>query len=341
MPKFFLKALFFIVVLSLMLNSLGKLANKVAPLEDWRVYYQQVLTDVKERNEVIEAITLGNSHADSIDYSILEMDGQSMALGAADLFEIEKIVLSLEHKLPKLNTAFIAISYYSFSWDNAKYQYLQPRRIGFYSMLPMWSPIEGDLPNFTMGKLDTLTHVMSVVRSDGWKGVWQGLITNPPSANFFTYDGVQTSSIWGQCSHYTEDQLYHHAKEVAGKNISISLLMAGAHPNLEQDTLDALARTIERLQSRGVQVILYTPTYYEKYNLYFEEKGSGIIDPMRLALDELQQTYGVNYYDFSSDSELMTQPELFYNSDHLGECGHKVLTAKLLKLIGGDSNVGP
>lgn len=339
MQRFFLKALFFIAVVSLILNRLGTLANSIAPLEDWRVYFHQITTDVKARNDVIEAITLGNSHADSIDYSTLEIEGQSMSLAAADLFEIEKIVLSLDHKLPQLNTAFITISYYSFRWDNAKYPSLQPRRIGFYSMLPLWSPIEGDLPNFAMGKLDTFTHVMSVVRSDNWKQVWPGLIPNGQSIDLYAYDGVQTSSIWGECSHYTEDQLDRHAKEIAGKNVSISMLMAQAHSGLERDSFAALARTIERLQSRGVRVILYTPTYHEKYNSYFAEQGSDIINEMRLAVDKLQQTYAVKYYDFSNDPELMTQPELFYNSDHLGECGHVAMTAKLLQFLDADRNI--
>jgi hypothetical protein len=53
-------------------------------------------------------------------------------------------------------------------------------------------------------------------------------------------------------------------------------------------------------------------------------------------IDRLRQTYQVEYYDFSHDAEIMSQPELFYNSDHLGECGKKVFSAKLLKAMSGN-----
>ena len=339
MRKFFLKALFFIIGIGFILNLMGTLADRVAPLEDWRVEYQQRDANLRAKNELIEAITLGNSHSDSIDYSVLGIEGQSLAYAAADLFEIEKTVLYMDGKLPNLNTAFITISYYSFSRDNAKFESLRSRRVRFYSMVSVWSPIRGDLSNFLMGKLEAYTHVMSVVRSDSWKGVWLGLLTNAPPTNPFPYDGTRTTSAWGKCFHYTAEQLDAHAWEIAGRNVSSSIQMANAHPGLEQDSFDALARTIERLQSRGVRVVLYTPAYYEKYNTYFAEGGSYMIDHMRLAVGDLQETYGVEYYDFSNDPELTTHPELFYNSDHLSECGQKVISAKLLERIGEKSQL--
>jgi hypothetical protein len=67
------------------------------------------------------------------------------------------------------------------------------------------------------------------------------------------------------------------------------------------------------------------------------EQGSHIYDEMRLKVDKLQQTYQVEYYDFSDDPEITSHPELFYNSDHLGECGHKVFSAKLLEAMNAAS----
>ena len=109
--------------------------------------------------------------------------------------------------------------------------------------------------------------------------------------------------------------------------------MTAVHPGLEQDAFDALARTIERLQSRGIRIVLFTPTYYEKYNEYFMEQGSYMIDDMKQVTDKLQQTYQVEYYNFSDDPEITTHPELFYNSDHLSECGTKVFTEELLDVM--------
>jgi hypothetical protein len=116
--------------------------------------------------------------------------------------------------------------------------------------------------------------------------------------------------------------------------------MANAHPGLVQDASDALARTIERLHSRDIQVILFTPTYHQEYNTIFAEQGSEIIENMRRRIYKLQRSHGVEYYDFSRDPEIMIYPDLFYNSDHLGECGTRVFTEKLLNAMrtNGDFN---
>jgi len=330
MQKLFTKALSFLIGITILLNLSGILADRVAPLDDWRAEYRDRITNLRTKRDHIEAITMGNSHSDAIDYSVLGMEGQSLALAAADLFEIEKYAASLENTLPQLKTVFIAISYYSFSRDNATFESFRTRRIGFYSMVPTWSPIQNDLPNFLLGKLEASTHVMSVVRSDSWQAVWMELANDAPAGDPFPYDGVHTASVWGDCFHYTEEQLATHAREIAGRNVSSSIQMATFHPGLGQDAFDAIARTIERFRSRGIRVILFTPTYYQKYNAYFREEGADIIDDMQHNIDKLQQRYQVEYYDFSSHSEITIQPELFYNSDHLGDCGRKLFTEKLL-----------
>ena len=330
MGKFFIKALAFLVVISLTSNVMGTLADRVAPLDDWRVGQQKRLSDLRTRSEQIEAITLGNSHGDAIEYSVLGIEGQSLAFSAADLFEIEKYAAYVADRLPNLRTAFIAISYYSFSRDNATFEPFRTRRIQYYSMVQTGTPIYGDLSNFVLGRLESYTHVMSVVRSDSWKGVWAGIIDDGPALNPFPYDGFTTESAWGTCSHYTAKQLETHARDISKRNVISSGQMAAFHFGLTQDSLDALARTIEELQSQDIRVILFTPTYYEIYNEYFMEQDAAMMEDMHQNIEELQQTYHVEYYDFSQDPEITNQADLFYNSDHLGNCGRQVFSAKLV-----------
>ena len=330
MKKLFIKAISFLIGLTVMFNLSGTLADNVAPLDDWRNEYQDRVAKLQAKRDRVEAVTLGNSHSDSINYPVLGIEGKSLAFAAADLFEIERYAASLENELPALKTVFITISYYSFSRDNATFEPFRTRRIRFYSMVPTWSPIQEDLPNYLMGKLDAITHIMSVVRSDSWQGVWAGLADDAPAADPFPYDGIRTDSVWGSCFHYTDEQLETHAKEIAERNVMSSTRMANAHAGLVQDTADALARTIERFHSRDIRVVLFTPTYHQKYNMVFAEQGSDIIEDMRQTIYNLQQNYHVEYYDYSNDPEIMIYPELFYNSDHLSECGAKVFTEKLL-----------
>jgi hypothetical protein len=337
MQKFFVKAFALILGVSLILNLLGSLADRVAPLEGWRVEHQQRVENLDARRDQIEAITLGSSHSDAVDYSVLGMDGQSLAFAAADLFEVEKYAAYMSDRLPNLKAVFIAVSYYSFSRDNATFEPFRRLRIRYYSMIPAWSPIRGDISNFVLGRLESYAHVMSVVRSDGWEGVWLGLVDKEQATKPVQFDGVVTTSAWGTCSHYTAEQLESHAWDIANRNVTSSSQMAAIHQGLEQDAFEALARTIERLQSKGIRVVLITPTYYERYNIYFMEQGSYMYEDMRLRLGELQQIYQVEYYDFSTDPEIAVHPEFFYNSDHLGDCGRKVFTAKLLEAMNVNS----
>lgn len=336
MRGFFIKAIIFVVGLSLIFNVLGTAADSIAPLDDWRAEQQQRVAGLEAEKDQIEAVTLGNSHSDAIDYAVLGMEGQSFAFAAADLFEMEKYADTLVDQLPGLKTVFITISYYSFSRDNATFEPFRTRRIRFYSIIPVWSPIIGDTANFLAGKLDASTHILSVVRSDNWQGVWTNLTTHSSSEDPFPYDGVRTTSVWGECSHYTAEQLEIHAQEIAGRNVSSSSQMAAVHPGLNQDAFEALGRMIERLQSNGIRVVLFTPTYYEKYTEHFAKDGSYMIDDMTDRVNKLQQTYHVEYYDFSNDEDIRHEPELFYNSDHLSECGHKVFTAKLREAMNGN-----
>jgi hypothetical protein len=333
MWKFFAKASALLMGIGLLFNISGTFADRIAPLEDWRIEHQQRIESLQARKDVIEAVTLGNSHSDSLDYSALGIEGQSLAFAAADLFEVEKYAMYLDDELPYLKTVFIAVSYYSFSWDNAAFEPYRTRRIRYYSMAPVWSPIRGDVSNYLLGKLEAATHVMSEVRSDHWLGVWVNLESNVLLENTSSYDGIETASGWGICSHYTAEQLETHALRTATRNVSDSIRMAIVHPRLAQEAYNALARTVEGLQSKGIRVILFTPTYHEKYNEYFIEDGASIIEDMRGMIDRLRQTYQMEYYDFSRDREIVLHPELFYNSDHLGECGKKVFSAKLLRAM--------
>lgn len=335
MHSFFIKAIALIFGTGLLLNFFGSLADKTAPLENWRVDHQKRVDNLEIRRDQIRAITLGNSHSDAVDYSVLGIEGQSLAFAAADLFEVEKYAALMVDELPNLETVFISVSYYSFSRDNATFEPFITLRIKYYSIVPTWSPIEGDIPNFVLGRLESYTHIMSVVRSDNWQGVWAGLANQGQIAEPSEFDGIVTTSAWGTCSHYTAEQLESHAWEIASKNVSSSSQMATVHQGLEQDAFGALARTIEQLQSKGIRVVLFTPTYHEKYTEYFTESGSIMIVDMQNRLEELQRTHQVEYYDFSNDPEIKGQPELFYNSDHLGECGHKEFTAKLLEAMNG------
>jgi hypothetical protein len=208
---------------------------------------------------------------------------------------------------------------------------MKPLRIQLYTMLPVWVPIEDNSNNMVLGKLQRIAHLMSVARPDHWHDVirpeagYANLVEN-----LSDFDAPTEEQSEVVCSFLAEDEMESHALDIAGKNLNSTRTMAISHSGLQEDAREILAETIEYLQERDVEVVLYTPPYYEAYTTHFLADGSDIVAGMNQAIDQLQQDYDVQYYDFSADPDIHTELELFYNSDHVNECGGKVFTGRLL-----------
>ena len=334
MKRLMLKMTIFVMGLGILLNGLGYLADRVALMSVWYERAEQDYANLIQHRDTIQAISLGNSHSEAIDFAVLGVEGQTLARAGADLFEVERYTAVVVDKLPALHTVFITLSYYSFSRDNATLDNMQILRIELYTMLPIWRPITEDGDNLVLGKLHGATRLMSVARPDHWHDIiyseteFTTLLNDAPD---FEVRAIETAPE--PCSYLTPTELDSHAQEIAGKNVASSRAMADKHQGLSKDAVAALAATIERLQERGVKVILYTPPYYEAYTTHFMAQGSDIVEQLHQSVQGLQEKYKVDYYDFSMDPEIINRSELFYNSDHLNACGSKIFSAHLLEAI--------
>lgn len=333
MRRLLLKMTFFVLGLWLLLNILGYVADRIAPLSVWYERAEKDYTNLIKQKDTIQAVSLGNSHSEAIDFDTLGVRGQTLARAGADLLEVERYAASVVDSLPGLETVFITLPYYAFSWDNSTRNNTQILRIELYAMLPIWKAVEGDGGNLVLGKLHRVTRLMSVARPDHWHDViysevdFSTLFSNSPE---FDAVSVETSK---SCPHLTPVEQERHAQEIAGKNVASSRAMANTRQGLSEDAFEALADTVEHLQGKGVRVILYTPPYYEAYTTHFVDQGSDIIVQMHQAVRRLQEEYQVEYYDFSKDPNLTTQYELFVNSDHLNDCGAKAFSERLLQAM--------
>ena len=336
--RLLLKITIFVVGLGLLLNGLGCLSDKIAPVNEWYQGAKQDYVNLILHKDKIQALSVGNSHSGSIDFDTLGIEGQFLTRAGADLFEVERHIASVEDSLPALKTVFIALSYYSFSRDNATLDNLKTVRIELYAALPVWKPVNGDEGNLVLGKLHKVSRLMSVVRPDHWHDIFLNergfsvLFDSPTELNIVSQEQSNP------CPYLTPEKQESHAREIAGKNVVSSRAMAASHPGLAEDTFEALGKTIERLRAKGIEVILYTPPYYEAYTSHFMAQGSDITDQMHKVIRSLQEKYQVNYYDFSDDPNLITHPEFFINSDHLNNCGRKVFSEHLLKTLEGTTS---
>lgn len=330
MRQFLLKTAVFVLGLIILLNLLGTFADEIAPIGDEFIYAEQDYRNLLERREQIQAISIGNSHSAAVNFDELGIQGQVLTRAGADLFEVDRYIRSITNRLPGLKTVFISLSYYSFSRDNATMANMKTLRIQLYTMLPVWMPIKGDGNNLVLGKLDRISQLLSVVRSDHWQNI---ISPETGLANLFDesaeLDRVSVEPTQETCTYLTEGEMENHAQEIAGKNVNSTRRMASLHPGLEEDSLEILAKTIEYLQKRDIEVVLYTPPYYEAYTTHFMERGSDIAEHMHQAVAQLQEKYHVEYYDFSAEPDMISIPELFFNSDHVNECGGKAFSARL------------
>ena len=337
MRCFAFKLAVFVAGMWILLLGLGYVGNKIASLDDWDLEEQRAYATLLKSKDRIQAVSLGNSHSDALDFSLIGLEGRSLARAAADLFEVERYVASVADKLTALQTVFVTLSFYSFSRDNSKLESLRMRRINLYAMLTEWVPVTNDARNLVLGKLHAYTGVLSVARPDNWRKV---LSRNSEinAAEDLALEGSQSNRIssvtqWGECRHLAQNVLEEHARETARKNAESSRAMAEKHMDLQQDAFKALAATIERLQDKGVRVILLTPPYYKSYTDGFSRRAPDIIDYMHWAVDRLREKYHVEYYDFSSDADLTSRAELFYNSDHVNDCGRKAVSVRLMRAM--------
>ena len=331
MKLFITKATCFILGFWILSNSLASLADRLAAMDVYGSLQAKELNTLLEKKDSIQAISLGNSHSGAIDFDTYGMEGQVLARAGTDLFEVKLYADSVAPLLPNLETVFIAISYFSFTKDNVLSEDTQNLRIELYGMLPTWMPLPGDTKSLILGKLHRYFRIMSIVRPDNWQNVFKNALENKTVTEYTPSWSAKTKTLWGECPHFTQDELDAIGNEIASKAANNHLKFLRLDPNIPVQSYQALTDTIEMLQNRGIRVVLFTPPYFSSYNERFYEIAPEMIESMHLAVDKISADYNVEYYDAASLVEFSTRPELFYNSDHLNECGMRAFSEYLKK----------
>lgn len=329
MKAFVFKTACFLLGLWLFTWSLAGAANRLAPMNVYGDSQAEGFRTLMAKKDSIQAISIGNSHSEAIDFATFGLAGQNLSRKGADLFEVKLYVRSVAPQLPELERVFISISYFSFTNNNVLREDTQNLRIELYGMLPTWKPLPGDANAFILGKLNRFTHLMSITRPDNWNQVFENALENKPAEEFQPLWSVTTKTAWGECSHFTEEELAAIGYEIGYKAAANHLKFLQLDPHITAQSEQALVDTIELLQKRGVRVILFIPPYHSSYNNRFYETSPEIIEGMRQAVANIQARLNVEYYDAASLAQFSTRPELFYNSDHLNECGMRAFSEYL------------
>jgi hypothetical protein len=310
-------------------NSMGSLADRLAPMNVYGRSEADRLNNLLAHKGTVEAIALGNSHSDAIDFDALGLEGQRLARGGTDLFEVELYAQSVAPLLPKLNAVYIAISYFSFAGNNTLSDDTRNLRIELYAMLPTWSALPGETDMLVLGKMHRYFQIMSIVRPDNWYDVFVAGLAGDSEMENSAEPLTKSTTPWGECSHYTAGQLDLIGEDIGYKAAKSHLEILRLDPLVEAHSYAALADTIAMLTNRGIRVVLFTPPYYATYNRRFNETAPEMIQDMHQAVETLQTQYEVEYYNAAAVPEFSAQPELFFNSDHLNECGMRAFAEYL------------
>lgn len=328
MKDIFVRGVLFLLGGFLILHGLSYIAKTYA--SDGRAYFLAIdkdhVTDLLDHAQEAEAVVVGSSHGDDIDFSVIDLDGYQLSRAWGDFFEAKYYLEYLIPKLPNIKTVFLVVSFFSFDWDNAATEKLGIRREHLYNVIPSLWFIPGDIQNFIRGRGNQMFPFSAIVRADNWEGVVYGMIS------FIRGDDTKEISL-EECEYLDRSKLADHAVSRSKEQIEFSNEIKNKHSAIHVDTYRTVVELVQFLQKHGIRVVFVTPPYYEEYTSAYIQGDPKAITRMQENMSRIQHDYGVEYYDFSADEEFISDHTLFKDADHLNVCGARLFSQKLNNIV--------
>jgi len=316
------------------------------------------------------AMVVGASHGEGLELDKLEVPGENFSHGGQDLFEMAYIARSVQRKAPDLRTLFVAVSYFSFAFDNAASekhgtQDRIGRRIQMYSAFPRAAFIPGDGAQFLKGVLYpvvTRDHFQAGFSKLGARLLSSFVSTasaatntgqaqaeadeEPPEA---AADDVATEPAPESDSppvpertprrkprkKLNKDDAWYrgHARGRCRNYSELMRRMQSGHAGLESDTYRELLELAREFEQKNIDVVFFTPPYLPAYNECFDARMQRL---MRDNLASITRATHARYFDFSNSPDINSHQGLFVDSDHLRDNGK----LRFSHLLGRASGVG-
>jgi hypothetical protein len=313
MLRFIARALLFLSILLILAGAASRV-SKMYPHQDAVKRHLDRIHMTYRQADSIEILLLGNSHITyGVDAGMLPGRAQVLGLHWNDVFEVQHQVRVLLPRMPRLHTAIISLSYFSFHWDNAVGDddyYLGSRRL-FYSEQGLGPWIPGDFDNYVVGKTFWLS------RPDHWYNVVTGLRR-----------GIEWEPVDPPLQSW--DDLEEDAEMRTERFMRSTATMREARNDLRKATYDATVETIRMLRSHGVAVIFVTPPLHQTYESRVE--ATSIPSEMRGIVQRITNEHNVVWID-GRESGLSESVELYMDSDHLNPAGRARFTRWMLEKL--------
>jgi hypothetical protein len=317
MIRFIARGLVYVTILLVLAGAASEI-GRAFPHSDTVERHRDRISDLRRQGDSIEILLLGNSH---ITYGIATrmLPGTAHVLGLHwnDVFEVQHQVRVLLPRLPRLHTAIISLSYFSFHWDNAAGDddyYLNSRRL-FYAEERMGRWIPGDFRNYVTAQSYWLA------RPDHWYNVLDG-IRHEEEEEKDDEEAVPAG--------LAREDLDRDAEMRLERIIRSTAVMEERRRDLQRETYEAVVGTIRLLQDQGVQVVFVTPPLYQPYLAGLE--ATRFPAEMRALASRLVDEHGVVWID-AGESEFQAPANLFMDADHLNLRGRVRFTRWLLDQV--------
>ncbi|UZR93413.1 SGNH/GDSL hydrolase family protein [Chondrinema litorale] len=311
----FIKFVLPIIVIGVALYLVSEAFSPVYPL--LKVRKKNLFLSVD--NEV-DALSIGNSHAGAIHFKTLGLNGIHFWDAAEDIYETKYKLDFLLQYYPNLKKVFIPISPFLMDQNNAEVFYhaqFHPR-IRLHVNTNSWQPLQNKFNFLLLGKLSP------ILRYDHWAFVPKLLTgikdiqANDPrmesvSKNgylHFKYAEVTSSKM---LENICKNNLKEHKRLIEGKEY-------------EALFYEKLNEVIDLLKSKNIELVLYTPPYYQYYN---QISKSTLSDKLS-EVSSFAATHQVLYYDFSDYAVISSNWHLYDDGTHLNEQG-RIAFSELLK----------
>ncbi|MEJ2616387.1 MAG: hypothetical protein P8Z35_15635 [Ignavibacteriaceae bacterium] len=206
-------------------------------------------------------------------------------------------------------------------------------RKSYYKSIPSFSWVKGDIKNFFECKFSL------IIRQDHWKEIIYSLFQNHSILNpneYYKMDKFGQTTKGLAYTHKNPDSLNEMAKKVQVPGyINSCKVMAYFKNDIPKETYKCLVSVIKYLRQRNIKLIFITTPVYKSFTKYYNKNYIGL---MKSNMNRLKKEYGIEYYNFSTDTTFSFNNKFFYNSDHLNKTGAKEFSKQLFLLMNKNNN---
>jgi hypothetical protein len=277
--------------------------------------------DVVGTGSQVQALSLGNSHSQALDFETLGLRGRDLWNPGYDFLENEHLLRSIRPHLPNLEYVFLPISL--FVYDNATSTMRVELRKQAYVQTGNYRPVAGDYGAAFKALISP------VVRWDNWEGVAYRMVgRRSPNTGEGDLDEGRAGHLDQQRP--SAEVLREHAVKRAQLHRSTEQASLAENPDLCADARAAL-REIARL-APPAHLVLYTPPFSPAYLSHRDPRTGCNLSAFAAELDAASPL--VTYYDDHATAAFTDESGLFRDGDHINVYGSRVYSRMLAERLG-------